>query len=226
MTRLTLIPLVAIALSSPRVLAGPELTKAYILSIVKDAKPDIDTCGASLTAETTVKTHFTIDPSGEVVDVKVSGKHAKDQVGACLKQKLAALRFGPSLKAMPVGFPFKLGGAASGAGSSAADDDGATHEKMSTETATAPPTKKEAAKAANKEVAELLKQLQTMMSVCGTGTVSAKFNILETGLVRNVMIDGAHADDQVGQCVSTKLTRARFPASKTVTPVQHTFRLE
>ncbi|HEY4220889.1 MAG TPA: hypothetical protein VGO62_06090, partial [Myxococcota bacterium] len=87
MMRLTLLALV---MTSAPAFAGPELTKAYILSILKDAKPDLDECGKDLKGDV-VKTHFVIATSGDVTDIKLDGKHAKDAVGICVKAKIASL---------------------------------------------------------------------------------------------------------------------------------------
>src|SRR5690348_12081312 len=67
MTRLTTLTLLVVLGSSSAAFAGPELTKAYILSILKDAKPDLDSCGAGLHGDV-VKTHFVIETSGDVGD--------------------------------------------------------------------------------------------------------------------------------------------------------------
>ena len=205
MTRLTLILMLSLAGAAH---AGPELTRAYILSIVKDAKPDVEECGRSLKSET-LKTRFVIDASGDVRDVKIDGKHAKDAVGACVKQKLMAMRFGPSLKSMPVSIPWKLG--ENGPTPPPSDDDkvAAGGKKLD-----------------KKEVGDLMKVLQSNMGSCGTGVVDTHFTITADGLVRQVKLEGDHSEDQTGKCVAGKLTRARFPATGAVTSVTHSFRLE
>ncbi len=205
--RLTPLLLVAVAFGSTPVLAGPELTRAYILSIVKDNKPDIEACGRSLHDEV-VKTHFVIDTQGSVEHVKVAGKHRRDAVGTCLRRQLSAMRFGPSLTATPVTFPFRLG------------------DKKARQAERLLRSEKGGKRLDANEVHDLLKLLQTNMSSCGSGTVDTHFDILPSGLVRNIEMSGDHADDKVGKCVRTKLVRARFPHAKAATPVTHAFQLD
>jgi hypothetical protein len=211
MTRLTSLLVLSVALGSGPVLAGPEMSKDYVLSIIKDAKPELDECGRSLKSEV-VKTHFVIDTSGDVGDVKIDGKHAKDSVGSCLRAKLTSLKFGPSLKAMPVNMPLKLG---EGGPTPPPADDAKVAEKSGGK------------KLDNKEMGDLLKVLQSNMGSCGAATtVQSSFTIQPNGQVRQVKIDGEHADDNVGKCVKTKLGRARFPAVGAKEEVTHEFKLD
>ena len=102
MTRITPILLLFACASA---LAGPELSKADVLAVVQEGMPDIQMCGSN----DKVLVHWLIDTSGSVRNVKLDGKHAGDAVGRCVKRRVAELRFGPSLKEVPVTFPFKLG---------------------------------------------------------------------------------------------------------------------
>ncbi|HEY4222287.1 MAG TPA: hypothetical protein VGO62_13115, partial [Myxococcota bacterium] len=76
------------------------------------------------------------------------------------------------------------------------------------------------------EVADLLKVLQSNMSSCGSGTVQSKFTIQPNGQVRQIKIEGDHADDQIGKCVTHKLAGARFPTTPSATPIAYGFKLD
>ncbi|OGQ14496.1 MAG: hypothetical protein A2138_26990 [Deltaproteobacteria bacterium RBG_16_71_12] len=185
-------------------LAGPALTKARVLEIIKDAEPVIAGCGRMLAAPETVDVRFVIDVEGGVHLVKVQGKHADDAIGRCLVKEVGALRFSHGLKPTPVRYPFKLGGRV------------AKNEPA--------PTTKPSGRLTQKDLDGLLKIIGDDLQRCGDGVAQTEFTIKKTGKVGGVRV--RDVDAETGKCISTKLSRARFPAPAKPTLVQRSFSLD
>lgn len=185
-------------------LAGPGLTKARVLEVIKDAEPVVARCGAGLPAPETVDVRFVIDVEGGVHLVKVQGKHADDAIGRCLVKEVGALRFSHGLKPTPVKYPFKIGGGV------------ARNEPA--------PSTKPSGRLTQKDLDGLLKIIADDLQRCGEGVAQAEFTIKKTGKVGDVHV--RDVDAETGRCVSTKLSRARFPAPAKPTLVQRSFSLD
>lgn len=199
MRRITLILLATACFPA---LAGPALTKARVLEIIKDAEPAVATCGRGLPNAETVPVRFLIDIEGGVHNVKVEGRHADDHVGRCIEGEVAALRFSHGLKPTPVKYPFPIG---------------ATPSEP-------PPTTKMSGRLTKKDLDGLLKIIGDDLQRCGDGVAQTQFTIKKTGKVGDVRV--RDVDAETGRCVSTKLSRARFPAPAKPTLVQRQFSLD
>lgn len=185
-------------------LAGPGLTKSRVLETIKEGLPAIEPCGRELSAPETVDVRFLIDVEGGVHMVKVEGRHADDHIGRCLKKEVGALRFSHGLRPTPVKYPFKLGG-------------GVAKNQP-------PPTTKMSGRLTQKDLDGLLKIISDDLQRCGEGVAQTEFTIKKTGKVGDVRV--RDVDAETGKCVSTHLSRARFPAPARPTLVQRNFSLD
>lgn len=196
MTRITL--LIAALLCLPAQAAPSKLSKNAVLSVMKKGMPGVLACGEDLVED--VKVRFTITKQGHVRSVKVQGKHAKDDVGRCMKQRIAALKFPASAKATPVTFPFRFG-------ASVAAQPALRPNKL-----------------ARKDLDGLLDILEDDLKRCGEGEVTARFQIQPTGKAGDVQV--VDTDEQTSACVSKRISRVRFPTAAEPTPVERTFSLD
>jgi len=201
-----LLPTLA-ALAAVPALAGPGLSKSRVLEILRDATPAVERCGSDLRERETVNVRFLIDVEGGVHAVKVEGAHADDHVGRCVKTQVGAIRFSHGTKPTPVRYPFKLGGAQK-------------HAKRSEPA----PTNKLSGNLTKKDLDGLLKIISDDVQRCGAGVAQTEFTIKKTGKVGDVQV--RDVDFETGRCVSTKLSRARFPAPAKPTLVQRSFNLD
>lgn len=195
---------IALVVASVPALAGPGLSRGRVREILKEAQPAMEPCGKGLPAPETIDVRFVIDVEGGVHLVKVEGKHADDAVGRCLKKEVGALRFSHGLKPTPVRYPFKLGG-------------GAAREEPA-------PTTRLSGSLTQKDLDGLLKIISEDLQRCGEGVAQTEFTIKKTGKVGDVRVREVDAD--TGKCVSTRLSRARFPAPARPTRVQRQFSLD
>ncbi len=186
--------------------AGPGLTKGRVLEIIREAAPAVERCGRELRAPETVHVRFVIDVEGGVHAVKVEGAHADDQVGRCVAEQVGAIRFSHGTKPTPVRYPFKLGG-----------QRGAHKSEPA-------PTTKLSGNLTQKDLDGLLKIISDDLQRCGEGVAQAEFTIKKTGKVSGVQV--RDVDYETGRCVSTKLSRARFPAPAKPTLVHRSFNLD
>lgn len=184
--------------------AGPGLSRSRVLEILKEATPTLEGCGKGLPAAETAHVRFLIDVEGGVHMAKVEGRHADDAVGRCLKQEVGDLRFSHGLKPTPVRYPVKLGG--------------------SVARSEPPPTTKLSGKLNQKDLDGLLKILSDDLQRCGEGVAQTEFTIKKTGKVGDVKV--RDVDAETGRCVSTHLSRARFPAPAKATRVLREFSLD
>lgn len=198
------ITVILVATACLPALAGPGLTKARVLEVIKDAETVIAGCGRTLAAPEAVDVRFVIDVEGGVHLVKVQGTHADDAVGRCLVKEVGALRFSHGLKPTPVKYPFRVGGVV------------AKNEPA--------PTTKPSGRLTQKDLDGLLKIISDDLQRCGAGVAQTEFTIKKTGKVGDVRV--RDVDAETGRCVSTKLSRARFPAPAKPTLVQRSFSLD
>lgn len=196
-----------VALTAIPVLAGPGLSKSRVLEILRDASPSVERCGRDLRAAETVNVRFLIDVEGGVHNVKIEGARADDAVGRCVTEQVRAIRFSHGTKPTPVRYPFKLGGAGKDA-----------------RKAEAAPTTKLSGNLTQKDLDGLLKIISGDLQRCGEGVAQAEFTIKKTGKVGDVQV--RDVDYETGRCVSSKLSRARFPAPAKPTLVQRSFNLD
>lgn len=199
MSRITPILLVVACYPAAPLLAGPELKKSEVRSVVMETMPDIRRCGSK---DETVNVRFRIEGDGRVTRIAIEGDHKSDPVGKCMKKHIAAMRFGHSIKSTPVTFPFTLGNAAP-----------ATHLAA-----------KGSGRLTRKDLDGLLEILESDLKKCGDGVANTTFTIKPTGKVGNVKVDDV--DEKTGDCVTRKVSSVRFPAPKKPTAVARAFSLE
>ena len=77
--------------------SGPKrLSKKEVKRIASAAKSKIMRCyfmHADVDGRETIKIQIRISPAGDVIAAKVKGKHARDQVGACVSNVVRSLKF-------------------------------------------------------------------------------------------------------------------------------------
>lgn len=201
MMRITTVLAVALAsLSAAPAAAAPGLSRAVVQSTIQRATPDVLACGKGLDDE--VVARFTITTSGAVRSIKIEGAHAKDPVGKCMKQQLAALKFPAAEKATPVRYPFQFWASAKAQ----------------------PAARAGAKKLARSDLDALLQVLEDDVKKCGDGVARTSFRIEPTGKPRDVVV--AEVDAEAAACVSKRISRVRFPAAQKPTAVERAFRLE
>ena len=199
MRRITPILLVIACLPAAPLWAGPELKKSDVRDVVMETMPEVRRCGSK---DETVNVRFRIEPEGNVTRIAILGAHASDGVGKCMKKQIAAMRFGHSIKATPVSFPFTIGNAAP-----------ATHLSA-----------KGSGKLTKKDLDGLLEILEGDLKKCGDGVANTTFTIKPTGKVGDVKVDDV--DEKTEDCVTRKVSRVRFPAPNKPTAVARAFSLE
>jgi hypothetical protein len=197
MIRITTLALALIALPAA---AAPGLSRSSVQSTMKRATPDVLACGTGLDDEVVAK--FTISPSGAVGRIKIEGPHAKDAVGKCMKQHLAALQFPAADKATPVRYPFQFWASAKAQ----------------------PAARSATTRLARSDLEALLNVLEDDLKKCGDGTAKTSFLIEPTGKPKDVVVQDV--DDKTSDCVSKRISRVRFPATQKPTNVQREFSLE
>jgi len=191
---------------SSRSHANPDLKRQYILSVIKDAVPDVQSCG---NGNEVVKTSFVIDENGKPKKVKVLGKQANGAVRACVTEPVEKLCFGPNRKTVSIPFPFRLGN----------ERNPGTVREAKAE------TQPQSKHLSRKEVAELLKIIEPELNECGDGTVKSSFTIQPSGVVREVKVESEEGNEKAEKCVTRRLSRVRFPVAEVATPVTQSFQL-